>query len=318
MSKRMPPEAVSIRPEVANAVSAGRPVVALESSLITHGFAYPINVEVVAGMWEAIVEGGGQPAAIAVVEGVLTVGLSLEEIDALAARPDTLKVTRGNLSYAIGAKRHGGTTVTVTMMAAHAAGIDVFCTGGLGGVHRGAFGDPAGNRPATLDVSADLEELGRTPVVVVCGGVKSILDVRLTLEYLETKGVPVVTLGARDFPGFWSSSSGVPSPITADTVGDVVALVCAHRRLGLPAGIVVAVPVPVESELPLAEAEAVVAQAVSEAHDVHGGDVTPWMLRRIVELTQGRSEAVNKVELVNNARHSVRLAVALTAARITP
>lgn len=306
-------DVIDVRPEVADAVAGGRPVVALESSLITHGFPYPTNFEVVSRMWNEIVAGGAIPAAIAVVDGVLSVGLSLDEIDALAARNDTIKVTRANLSYAVGANRYGGTTVTVTMMAAHAAGIDVFCTGGLGGVHRGAFGSGDG-RLATLDVSADLEELSRTPVVIVSGGVKSILDVRLTLEYLETKGVPVVTLGAKEFPGFWSSSSGILSPLVADTIDDVVALVGAHRRMGLSAGIVVGVPVPSEFELPLAEAEKVIAQAVAEADDVHGADVTPWLLTRIVELTNGRSEAANKEELANNARHSAQVAVALAAA----
>lgn len=306
-------DVIDVRPEIADAVASGRPVVALESSLITHGFPYPTNFEVVTRMWNEIVAGGATPAAIAVVDGVLSVGLGLDEIDALAARNDTIKVTRANLSFAIGMKMNGGTTVTTTMMAAHATGIGVFCTGGLGGVHRGAF-DAGDRRPATLDVSADLEELARTPVVIVSGGVKSILDVRLTLEYLETKGVPVVTLGSDEFPGFWSSSSGIPSPLVADTIDDVVALVGAHRQMGLPAGIVVGVPVPSEFELPLAEAEGVIAQAVAEADDVRGADVTPWLLTRIAELTDGRSEAANKEELANNAKHSAQVAVALAPA----
>lgn len=303
---------LDVRPEVAEAITRGRAVVALETSLVTHGFAYPTNLEVVRSMWEALEEGGALPAIIGVRDGRLVVGLTLDEADDLARRTDNLKITRANLSWALSQRRSGGTTVTVTMMAAEAAGITVFCTGGLGGVHRGAYGFPGTTDDATLDVSADLEELARTRVVVVCGGVKSILDVPKTLEYLETKGVPVITWGQADFPGFWSASSGLRSPLATDDLDDVVRLVRTHVQVGLPSGIVVGVPVPTEHELPLPEAEAAVAIAVEESAHVKGGDVTPWMLQRVQQVTSGRSEATNKQELLNNARKSAIIAVALT------
>lgn len=302
---------MEIRPEVASALADGRPVVAMETSLVTHGFAYPVQIEVVTSMWNALVEDGVTPATIGVREGRIVVGLSLEETDELAQLPDVVKVTRANYSWALATALNGGTTVAATMMAAHAAGIEVFCTGGLGGVHRGAYSDVPYGRP-TLDVSADLEELGRTRVVVVCGGVKSILDVPHTLEYLETKGVPVVTWGQRDFPGFWSSSSRLRSPLSTDDLSDVVDLIVRHREMNLESGVVVGVPVPKEHELPFEEAERAIEIAMSEAEGVKGGDVTPWLLARIKELTNGRSEITNKKELLNNARQAAKIAGALS------
>lgn len=302
---------LAIDPEVAAALRDRRPVVALESTLISHGLPHPQNLEVAAASELAIRESGAVPATIALNDGRLLVGLSPADLAALAtAPPGTVrKVARPSLGQAIASGEWGATTVSATMIAAHAAGIRVFATGGIGGVHRGAVG---GDRPS-LDISADLEELARTPVAVVCAGPKAILDVALTLEYLETRGVPVVAVGTDELPGFYSRGSGIRAPLSVPDVEAVAALVRAHADLGLGSGVLVCVPVPEEDALPDDVTRDAVDQAVREAEHtgVSGPALTPWLLARIAALTDGASIAANTALIVNNARVAGRLAVAL-------
>ena len=302
---------LAIDPEVAAALRDGRPVVALESTLISHGLPYPQNLEVAAASELAVRESGAVPATIALNGGRLLVGLSPADLGALAtAPPGTVrKVARPSLGHAIASGGWGATTVSATMIAAHAAGIRVFATGGIGGVHRGAVG---GDRPS-LDISADLEELARTPVAVVCAGPKAILDVALTLEYLETRGVPVVAVGTDELPGFYSRGSGIMAPLSVPDVEAVAVLVRSHADLGLGSGVLVCVPVPEADALPDGVTRDTVEQAVREAEHtgVSGPALTPWLLARIAALTDGASIAANTALIVNNARVAGRLAVAL-------
>ena len=310
----IPAHLLSVDPEVADALRDGRPVVALESTLITHGFAHPANLEVATASEEAIRAAGATPATVAVNAGKLLVGLSRDDLEALARAPhgSVRKVSRPGLGAAIASGDWGATTVSATMLAANAAGIGVFATGGIGGVHRGAIG---GDRPS-LDISADLDELARTPVTVVCAGPKAILDVALTLEYLETRGVPVVGIGTGQVPGFWARHSGVPVPIPVADVASAAAVVRAHQSLGLGSGVVVCVPVPEADALPDALVREVVEQAVREADHtgVTGPALTPWLLARIAALTGGASVAANTSLIVNDARIGGELAVELAAA----
>ena len=290
--------------EVRAAVSTGSPVVALESTLITHGFPYPANVETALVMETVVRRAGVLPATIAVLDGQIKVGISPEEIERLAALGQTgvRKCSRRDLPIVVGLEQHGATTVAGTMIVAHMAGIQVFATGGIGGVHRG--------HPE--DVSADLIELGRTPITVVCAGAKSILDLPLTLEVLETQGVPVLGYGTDTLPAFYSRSSGLPVDQRVDTPDQVAAIVAARDRLGLAHGILVTVPVPEAAALPIEEAEAAIAEAtrLAEAAGIHGKAVTPYVLAKVLELTGGRSQQANIAALVNNAHVAAQIAVA--------
>jgi pseudouridylate synthase len=302
-----------VAPELADAVAAGRPVVALESTLISHGLPYPQNLEVARASEAAVRESGAVPATVAIHDGRLLVGLDEEELVTLATAPagSVRKAARPSLAAALAGGGWAATTVSATMIAAHAAGIRVFATGGIGGVHRGALAGSAGRAPS-LDISSDLEELGRTPVVVVCAGPKAILDVPATLEYLETRGVPVVTIAQDEVPGFYAASSGLASPQTAPDIAGAAAIARVHLELGL-GGLLVCVPPPAAEALPGDVARDAVERAVREAETagVHGPATTPWLLARIAELTNGASIRANTALIVNDARVAGELAVAL-------
>ena len=302
---------LDISPEVARALADRRPIVALESTLISHGLPHPQNVEVARASEAAVRAFGATPATVAVRDGRFLVGLSDADLEALATAPagSVRKVARPSLAAALAAGGWAATTVSATMIAARAAGIDVFATGGIGGVHRGAIG---GSAP-TFDISADLDELARTPVAVVCAGPKAILNVPLTLEYLETHGVPVVAIGQADLPGFYSRTSGVPAPAWVPDVAAAAGIVRVHLGLGLGAGILICTPVPEAAALPEADARAAVDQAIAdaEAAAVTGPALTPWLLARIAELTSGASVRANTALIVHDAGVAGRLAVAL-------
>ena len=307
---------LDLAPDVAAALEAGHPVVALESTLISHGLPHPQNLEVAAASEAAVREGGAVPATVAIRDGRILVGLDETALEALATTDGVRKVARPTLAGALAAGGWGATTVSATMLAAHAAGIRVFATGGIGGVHPGAFEPSAGPdnriRPPSLDVSVDLEELARTPVVVVCAGPKAILDVAATLEVLETRGVPVVAIGTAELPGFFSRRSGIPAPQSVADEPAAAALAAAHLAL-LGSGVLVCVPVPEADELPRADAIAAIARAIAEAEaaGVRGPALTPWILRRVADLTDGRSVRANIALIINDALVAGRLAVAL-------
>jgi pseudouridine-5'-phosphate glycosidase len=298
---------VKIAPSVAQAIRQGKPVVALESTVVTHGgLGYPRNLQTAKALENEIRQGGAIPATIAIMDGAIRIGLSDTEMETLARTDKAVKCSKRDLGAAVALKWTGSTTVAATMFAAHLAGIEIFATGGLGGVHRGAFG---GSKPS-LDVSADLTEFGQTPVTVVCAGVKSILDVRGTLEWLETQGVPVGVLGSNSFPQFFSAATDentrIPSPLTLDTVEDVAKVMFANKYLGLKKGMVLAVP----NANPVKGIEAIVEQALQESQDaVKGKDITPYVLKRVAELTEGKSIVSNIELLKNNARIAAQVAV---------
>ena len=296
---------LDLSPEVKEALEHGAPVVALESTIITHGMPYPENVSTARAVEDAVRSGGAVPATIVVLGGRIRVGLSGNEIEKLGQATGVLKLSRADLGYALAMKRDGSTTVAATMICARLAGIAVFATGGIGGVHRGM--------EATLDVSADLDELGRTPVTVVCAGAKALLDLPRTLEYLETRGVPVVGYGTDRFPAFWSRDSGLSAPLRLDAPSEVAALVAAQRRLGLGGGVLVANPVPAGAEIPAGEIAGFIDTAVAEAsrQGIGGKGVTPFILSRMLELTGGRSLRTNVALILNNARLAAEIAVAM-------
>jgi pseudouridine-5'-phosphate glycosidase len=318
------PPAVSARlvvaTEVAAALAEGRPVVALESTLISHGLPYPQNIEVALASEAAVREtDGAVPATVAIRGGRLLVGLDAEALEALATAPvgSVRKAARPSLAVALGEGGWAATTVSATMIAAHAAGIGVFATGGIGGVHRGALavsGAAAGDgSAASFDISSDLEELGRTAMAVVCAGPKAILDVPATLEYLETRGVPVISVGQAEVPGFFARSSGIAAPHTVADVVRAADIVRVHLGLGLGSGVLVCTPVPGESALPDDVARDAVERAVAdaEAAGVRGPALTPWLLARIGELTGGASVRANTALIVNDARVAGQLAAHL-------
>ena len=292
-------------PEVRDALAAGRPVVALESTLITHGLPYPVNQEVASGMEQAVRDAGAVPATIAVLKGQITVGITAEELAYLAQAKDVRKCSRRDFPIVLAQKGDGATTVAGTMIVAHLAGIRVFATGGIGGVHRGH----------PFDVSADLLELAQTPVAVVCAGAKAILDLPLTLEVLETHGVPVVGYQCANFPAFYTRDSGLPLDVRCDQPADVAAILRARETLGFKTGTLIATPVPAEHELPAEVAEKAIAQALEEAEerDVRGKYVTPFLLARVSELTHEESRTANVALLQNNARVAALIAGALAA-----
>lgn len=294
---------VQVAPEVADGLAAGHPVVALESALITHGLPRPTNLKVARRLEAAIREEGAIPATVAVLRGVPRVGLAPEDQEALAAETDLAKVSLRDLPGVVAKGRTGGTTVAATMALAHAAGIKVFATGGIGGVH---LGHPD-------DVSADLTALASLPLVVVCAGAKAILDLPRTLERLETLGVPVVGYGTDTFPAFTSRSSGLPAPSRADSPEEVAAMARARDGLGLKAALLVCVPVPEEAEWPWEEARSAIEAAVAEAEalGIAGRDLTPFLLSRLAEQSGGRSIAANRALLENNARVAARIARSL-------
>lgn len=311
---------LEIHPDVATALGGGLPVVALESTLISHGLPYPQNIEVAMASESAVRASGAVPATVAIHGGRLLVGLDEAALHALATAPagSVHKAARPSLAAALADGGWAATTVSATMIAARAAGIAVFATGGIGGVHRGALGvgsDAGGGRP-TFDISSDLEELGRTPMAVVCAGPKAILDVPATLEYLETRGVPVLAIGQPELPGFYARSAGVAAPASVADVAEAAAIVGAQLGLGLGGGILVCVPVPAADALPDDVAREAVERAVAEAMEarVSGPALTPWLLARIAVLTDGASIRANTALIVNDARVAGELALALAGA----
>jgi pseudouridine-5'-phosphate glycosidase len=293
---------LTLTDEVADALAAGEPVVALESTIISHGMPYPQNVEMAVEVEGIIREHGAVPATIAVLDGRPRIGLGPDDLELLASHGDVAKVSVRDLPFVVARGTHGATTVAATMRLAALAGIRTFVTGGLGGVHRGA--------QQSFDISADLTELGSTDVAVVCAGVKSILDIGLTLENLETLGVPVLGYGTDEFPSFFSRSSGHAAPMRVDTPADVAATMAAKWSLGIDGGLVVANPIPVEDEIPADEIGGIIDQALTDmdALGVHGKDATPYLLGRIVEITEGASLTANIALVRNNARLGAAIA----------
>ncbi|MFZ6862324.1 pseudouridine-5'-phosphate glycosidase [Undibacterium sp. Ji67W] len=291
--------------EVRAAKLSGKPVVALESTIISHGMPYPQNVQTAREVENIIRELGAVPATIAIIDGKIHIGLSDAELELLGQSKDALKVSRRDLPYVLTSKKLGATTVAATMICAELAGISVFVTGGIGGVHRGA--------ETSFDISADLQELARTSVAVVCAGAKSILDLGLTLEYLETYGVPVVSVGQAAFPAFFTRDSGYRADFQLDTADEQADFIHAKWNLGLRGGVIVTNPVPESEAMPKDEIDGITAQALQEAtkQGIAGKAVTPFLLSRIKELTGGRSLATNIALVKNNAKVGAQLALAL-------
>ena len=295
---------LAIDPEVQEALATGKPVVALESTIISHGMPYPQNMEMARETEKIIREKGATPATVAVIDGKIQIGLSAGQLELLATAKDVAKVSRRDLALTLAGGRLGATTVSSTMIGAHLAGIDVFVTGGIGGVHRGY--------EEHMDVSADLEELASTPLTVVCAGAKAILDLPRTLEYLETHGVPVLGYGTDYLPAFFSSASDNKLNARVDTPEEVAQIMKYSRELNFPGGIVVANPIPKESEIPAEEIESIIDQALAEEIKVgiKGKDSTPFLLAKIVELTEGRSLEANIALVFNNAKLGAQIAAA--------
>ncbi|UHS61521.1 pseudouridine-5'-phosphate glycosidase [Agrobacterium vaccinii] len=291
--------------EVAAAKQRGAPIVALESTIITHGMPYPGNIQMAESVEQIIRDQGAVPATIAVIHGTLHIGLEKHELEALAQTKDAMKVSRADIAFAIAERRTGATTVAATMIAAEHAGIKVFATGGIGGVHRGA--------EESFDISADLTELARTAVIVVCAGAKAILDIPKTLEVLETNGVPVVTFGSTEFPAFWSRASGIQSPLSLNSPAAIANFQSTREQLGIDGGMLIANPVPEEDEISREEMEVYITRALSHAEEdeVAGKAVTPYLLSKIFEITEGRSLDTNIALVRNNARLAAEIAVAL-------
>ena len=296
---------LDVSPEVAGALARGKPVVALETTIVSHGMPWPDNLDTALAVEEVVREAGAVPAAIAVIGGRLRVGLDKAALEGLAKANDVLKLSRADLAYGLSSGRMGATTVAATMIVAALVGIRVFATGGVGGVHRGAG--------TTFDISADLTELARTDVVVVAAGAKALLDLPKTLEVLETVGVPVVCYGTDEFPAFWSRSSGLPAPIRLDTPGEIARFVRARRDLGLSGGVLVANPIPAADEIPASDMRPAIeaAYADSVAAGITGKAVTPYLLDAILKKTAGRSLIANIALIENNARLAAEIAVAL-------
>lgn len=296
---------LAFSPEVRAARAAGAALVALESTIITHGMPYPQNVDTARRVEAAVRAAGAVPATIAVWRGVIQVGLSPDQLEELGREKNVLKLSRADLAVALAARRTGATTVAATMICAHGAGIEVFATGGIGGVHAGAG--------ETFDISADLHELAQTPVTVVSAGAKAILDLPKTLEVLETLGVPVIVRGQDEFPAFWSRSSGLAAPLRLDSAAEIAAAHRMRRRLGLPGGQLIANPIPAADEIPRDVMLPVVENALSEARArrIAAKQVTPFLLQRIFELTAGRSLAANVALVLHNARLAAEIALEL-------
>ncbi|MCY7297686.1 MAG: pseudouridine-5'-phosphate glycosidase [Ilumatobacteraceae bacterium] len=297
-------QTLTILPEVAEALAAGRPVVALESTIISHGMPYPQNVQMAVEVEGIVRSNGATPATIAVIDGECCVGLSAALLERLATEQGVHKATTRDLPWLVATRATGATTVAATMRIAALAGIHVFATGGIGGVHRGAA--------TSMDISADLTEMAATPVAVVSAGIKSILDIRLTLERLETLGGPVIVNGSDDFPSFYSRDSGLPAPRRVDGPVALAAVLHANWNvLGLSSGISIANPIPTADEIPAAEISTFIEEALCEldVQGVSGQDVTPFLLKRIVERTDGRSLVANLALVRNNAATAAAIAV---------
>jgi pseudouridine-5'-phosphate glycosidase len=291
--------------EVRTALDSGQGVVALESTIITHGMPFPQNRDTALSVEQAVRDGGAVPATIAILDGQITVGLNESQLNTLAHTQNAMKLSRADLAMALSRQANGSTTVAATMIIAHLADIKVFATGGIGGVHQGA--------ELSFDVSADLRELSLTPVSVICAGAKAILDLPKTLEVLETLGVPVLAYQQDNLPAFWSRDSGLSCPLRADSIQDIVSFMQTRESLRLEGGVLIANPVPEESEIPQHEMATIIAQAIEESQQagIAGKAVTPWLLGRIVELSDGKSLITNQALINNNARLAADLAVAL-------
>jgi pseudouridine-5'-phosphate glycosidase len=298
-----------VAPEVAAALAARRPVVALESTIVTHGLPWPDNVAVARDVEAAVRAGGAVPATIAVIDGAIRIGLDDATLERLGRLEGCLKLSRADLAYAVATGRPGSTTVAATMICAALAGIEVFATGGIGGVHRGA--------ETSFDVSADLGELGRTPVAVVSAGAKALLDLDKTLEVLETNGVPVIGWRTDDFPAFWSRASGLPAPIRIDDAATFARFWRMRQTLGVVGGALIANPVPAAFEIPRDEMEPIIAAAIerAEAEGVRAKAVTPRLLTLILEATAGKSLVTNRALILSNAAVAAEIAGALAAHR---
>lgn len=291
---------------VQTAKDAGSAIVALESTIITHGMPYPQNIEVAKQVEQDVRDAGATPATIAVLDGVLHIGLEEDQLERLAQAKAVAKLSRADMAVCLSQGGTGATTVAATMIAAAKAGIAVFATGGIGGVHKGA--------ESSFDISADLAELAQTAVTVVAAGAKAILDLPKTLEVLETSGVPVISVGQDEFPAFWSRNSGLPSPLRLDTAAEIADAHQMRAALGLPGGQLIANPIPLAAEIPSTTLAPVIAQAQSDAdqHGISGKAVTPYLLQRIFELTEGRSLEANIALVRNNARLAAQIAQELT------
>ena len=296
---------IDFSPEVAAARAEGRPLVALESTIISHGMPYPQNVQTAREVETIVREHGAVPATIAVLDGKIRVGLNDAQLELLGQSPDAMKLSRRDLPFALAPGRVGATTVAATMICARLAGIEVFVTGGIGGVHRGA--------ETSFDISADLQELARTPVAVVCAGAKSILDLALTLEYLETHGVPVLSVGQENFAAFYTRDSGLKADFRIDAPADQARFLRTKWALGLSGGAVISNPVPAAHEMPQAVIDGFVEQALEEAaaQGISGKAVTPYLLARIKDLSGGASLATNIALVKHNAVVGAALARAL-------
>jgi len=291
--------------EISQALAQGQPVVALESTIITHGMPWPQNMETALAVENHVRKTGAIAATIAIHNGKINIGLNEGEIEVLSKTPDAMKLSRADMAFALSQKRTGSTTVAATMMAAEMAGIEVFATGGIGGVHKGG--------ETSMDISADLLELGKTPVIVVCAGAKAILDIERTLEVLETNGVPVVSIGVDEVPAFWSRDSGIASPLRLDTADQVAHFWNTRKTLQQNGGLLIANPVPEPDQIPAAIMNGYISNAVEEANrqGIRGKAVTPWLLTKILELSDGDSLSTNISLICNNARMAGEIAVSL-------
>ncbi|MEL6563811.1 MAG: pseudouridine-5'-phosphate glycosidase [Pseudomonadota bacterium] len=295
-------------PDVADALTTGAPIVALESTIITHGMPWPQNLEVAQQVEADVRAAGAVPATIAVIDGTLHVGLTADQLEALAQARDVAKLSRADMAVCMAAGGTGATTVAATMIAARVAGIAVFATGGIGGVHKGA--------EDSFDISADLLELAQTPVTVVAAGAKAILDIPKTLEVLETQGVPIIAYGQDDMPAFWSRSADIKAPLRMDSAAEIAAAHAMRATLGLPGGQLVANPIPAQAEIARDTLAPIIARATADAaaHGITGKGVTPYLLQRIFELTCGRSLDANIALVRNNARLAAEIATHLSNA----
>ena len=298
-----------IAPEVAAAQARGQAVVALESTIIAHGMPWPENLHTAQAVEQVVREHGAVPATIALLNGQICIGLTPEQLQQVAQDPGMMKASRRDLGFAVAMRRNAATTVSATMICAHLGGIEVFVTGGIGGVHREAS--------TTFDISADLQELARTPVAVVCAGAKSILDIGLTLEYLETQGVPVISRGQANFAAFYTQDSGFAADQRIDSAADQARLIRAHWQLGLKSGVVLSNPIPDADAIARATMDDWIAQALADARaqGISGKASTPFLLARIKELSAGASLKANQALVLHNARVGAELAVALAAQR---
>ncbi|MEW5957835.1 MAG: pseudouridine-5'-phosphate glycosidase [Chloroflexota bacterium] len=298
---------LNIHPEVKTALAEKRAVVALESTLITHGFPYPDNIHIAHAIEQEVRHQGATPATIAILAGEITVGLTPAQLDELGSTQNVRKCSRSDLPLVVARRETGATTVAATMIIAHWAGIPLFATGGIGGVHRGQ----------PFDESADLIELGHTPVTVVCAGAKAILDLPLTMEVLETQGVPVLGYQTDELPAFYSRRSGLPVNLRVDSLPELVDIIRARDAMGLQAGILVTVPVPVEADWPAEEAQVIIDQALAAAAQagITGKAVTPYLLQQVSDLSDGRSKKANMALLLNNARLAAQIALILASPR---